>query len=146
MATAIVMANEGCTEMLAILFNAQAQEAHVHLKLFVTNTSPVDTMTTATFTEAAGGGYAQKTLACTSSGTDWTINANNPRDITAAAQTFTFTGVLTTNGTVYGYYVTNAAENKVLWAQLFDATFTPTNNGDNIVITPKLQLGNGTPT
>lgn len=145
MATAIVMANEGCGELLSILFTAQAQEAHLHLKLFATNVTPVDTMTTASFTEANGGGYAQKTLLCTTSGNDWTLNANDPRDVTTAAQTFTFTGPLTTNTTVYGYYVTNAAETKVLWAQLFDTPFTPTNNGDNIVITPKLQLGNGTP-
>jgi hypothetical protein len=145
MATAIVLADEGAGEMLAVLFTAQAQEAHVHLKLYCNNYSPAHDMTTASFTEAAGGNYAQKTLLCTSSGTNWTVNANDPRDVTTAEQTWTFTGALTTNTIIYGYYVTNAAENKVLWAQLFDATFTPANNGDQLKLTPKLQLSKGTP-
>lgn len=145
MATAIVLADEGASVLLGILFTAATQEAHMHLKLFATNTTPAHDMTTATFTEAAGGDYAAKTLACTSSGTDWTVNANDPRDVTTAEQTWTFTGALTTNGTIYGYYVTNAADNKVLWAQLFDATFTPANNGDQLKLTPKLQLSKGTP-
>lgn len=141
MATAIVMADEGLIIIMSTFFKNTAAQ-NLKLKLFATNVTPAHNMTTATFTEANGGGYAAITLTNNS----WTVADNSPVDAVYAQQTFTFTGALTTNATVYGYYVTNNAEDKVIWAQLFDATFTPANNGDNIVITPKLQVGTGTPT
>jgi hypothetical protein len=60
-----------------------------------------------------------------------------PSDTTASAQTWTFTGALTTNPTVYGYYAVRSTTGDLVLAEAF-ASFTPTANGDNIVLTPKI--------
>jgi hypothetical protein len=139
----LVLADIGADAILAAYFNNSfpAANKHLTLKLFATNVAPADTSASASFTEAAGGGYASITL---SSGS-WTVAAaNDPSDAVYAEQTFTFTGALTTNGTIYGYYVVNA-ENTLIWAEALSATFTPANNGDTLKITPKFQLSKGTP-
>ena len=111
------------------------------LKLFCSNTTPADTDTAATYTEATGGGYVAKTLTNGS----WTINVgDDPSRAAYAAQTFTFTGVLTTNTTIYGYYVVDA-DNVFQWAERLGTAFTPASNGDNLTITPRFELSKGTP-
>lgn len=137
MSTAIVVADAGIDIMLPAYFAA----SDVKLKLFCNNYTPVRGMTAGSFTEAAGGGYAAITL----THGNWTEESNTPRDLIYAQQTFTFTGALTTNPTIYGYYITTSNDATVLWAQLLDSTFTPANNGDNLKITPKLQASTGTP-
>jgi hypothetical protein len=95
------------------------------------------------YTIAVGGGYADKTL---TRGSGWTLTAaDDPSDVIYTQQTFTFTGPLTTNGTIYGYVVTNAAGTVLLWAEKLAQSFTPYNNGDQVLITPKFQLSKGTP-
>lgn len=115
----------------AFLNNAAGQDQT--LKLFATNITPSETDTAATYTEAAGGGYASKALA----GVTWTFTAAAPSHADYAQQTWTFTGVLTTNGTVFGYFVVQTTSGTLLWAEAF-ASFTPTNNGDQILLTPKI--------
>jgi len=138
MSTSIVMADLGIDLLLPAWLEANDSTLH----LFCNNYTPVRGMIPSSFTEASGGGYAAITLAHGS----WTEETGDtPRQIQQANQTFTFTGALTTNTTVYGYYVTNAAGAVVLWAQLLDAPFTPANNGDNIVVPVKLQASGGTP-
>jgi hypothetical protein len=111
------------------------------LKLYCTNVTPLETHTAANYTACTGGGYADKTLTNGS----WVISiASNISQAAYAAQTFTFTGTLTTNGTVYGYFIVDADAN-LIWAELFGSTFTPANNGDNIVLTPIIQMSKGTP-
>jgi hypothetical protein len=134
------MADTGCTLMLSTFLNATVQQ-NLKLKLFCNDVTPTRASVPGTFTEASGGGYAALTLTNNS----WTPEANTPIDFVYAAQTFTFTGALTTNGTVYGYYITNNAGTTLVCAQLLNAPFTPANNGDNIGITPKLQMSGGTP-
>ena len=115
------------------------------LKLFATDVTPNanGTDTVATYTEADGGGYAAKTL---SRGTDWTITvADDPSDAIYLQQTFTFTGALTGNTKIYGYYVTNDDGTVLLWAERLAVYFQPANNGDQLLITPKVQLSYGTP-
>ena len=112
------------------------------LHLYCTNVTPADTLTPASFTECTGGGYAAKTLANGS----WTCANGTPSSCSYANQTITFTGVLTTNTTIYGYYITDdATVPNLITSELFGATFTPANNGDNIVVTPKISLSEGTP-
>ena len=111
------------------------------LKLFTSNTTPADTDTQATYTEATGGGYVVKTLTSGS----WTVTVgNDPSDAVYAQQTWTFTGALTGSASIYGYYVVNA-DNILIWAERLGATFTPTSNGDQLLITPKFQMSKGTP-
>ena len=138
---ALVLTDLGADEILKTYFNnaRPAGGNNLTLRLFCNDVTPAQTGTS--YTEATGGGYAAKTLTNGS----WTVaTANDPSDAVYAEQTFTFTGALTTNTTVYGYYVTDA-DNTVLWAETLTAAFTPANNGDNIKITPKFQLSSGTP-
>ena len=138
---ALVLTDVGADEFLKIVFNNDRATAdnHFYLRLFVNNVTPAQTGIS--YTEAAGGGYAAKTL----SNGSWTVTTgNDPSDAVYAQQTFTFTGALTTNPTIYGYYVTDA-DGVILWAEKFTTPFTPADNGDNIKITPKFQMSSGTP-
>lgn len=103
------------------------------LKLFATNVTPSETDTASTYTEAAGGGYASKSLA----GSSWSFTSATPSYASYAQQTWTFTGPLTTNPTVYGYYVVQVTSGTLIWAEAF-SSFTPQNNGDQILLTPKI--------
>ena len=137
----LVLTDLGADEILKTYFNnaRPAGGNNLTLRLFCNDVTPAQTGIS--YSEATGGGYAAKTLTNGS----WTVaTANDPSDAVYAEQTFTFTGALTTNTTVYGYYVTDA-DNTVLWAETLTAPFTPANNGDNIKITPKFQLSSGTP-
>ncbi len=141
---AMVMSDLGCDIILGTFFRAVAVQ-DLKLKLFVTDVTPdpngADTV--GLYTEAAGGGYAAITL---SRGTGWTITVvNDPSDAIYTQQTFTFTGPLTTNPRIYGYYVTDAAATTLLWAERLAVYFQPANNGDKLLITPKIQMSFGTP-
>lgn len=128
----IVVQNNGEVIALGCLVNKTAPENLVY-RLFTNNITPSETDTAATYVEATGGGYAAATL----SGASWTITPGAPSSATYAQQTFTFTGPLTTNPDVRGYYVTRATSNDLVLSETF-AVFTPTNNGDNIKITPTI--------
>lgn len=140
---ALVLADVGADELLKVYFNNDRPTGgnNLTLKLFCNDYTPVDTSVAGSFTEATGGGYASKTLTNGS----WTVTVgNDPSDTVYAEQTFTFTGALTTNPTVYGYFVVDA-DGTLVWAERFGTSFTPANNGDNIKVTPKFQLSKGTP-
>lgn len=115
----------------AFLNNTAGQDQT--LKLFANNVTPAETDTAATYTEAAGGGYTNKALA----GASWTFTSGTPSFAQYAQQTFTFTGALTTNPTIYGYFVVQTTSGTLLWAEAM-ASFTPANNGDQILLTPKI--------
>lgn len=139
---ALVLTDKGAEMILGAYFNNTwpAGGKNLTMKLFATNVTPTDTLTAGSFTEAAGGGYAAKTLANGS----WTIETGVPRDALFVQQTWTFTGPLTTNLTIYGYYVVDA-DNNLIFAELLGASFTPNNNGDQLLVTPKFQASEGTP-
>jgi len=137
---AIVLTDVGADEILKTYFNNTRPTGgnNLTLRLFATNVTPAQTGVT--YVEATGGGYAAKTLTNGS----WTVDTvNDPSDAVYAQQTFIFTGPLTTNATLYGYYVTDA-DNTVIYAETF-TPFEPLDNGDNIKITLNFQLSSGTP-
>jgi len=143
---ALVLADVGADALLNIIFNnvRAAGGNDFTLKLFTTNITPADTDTAATYSgsEASGGGYAAQTLTNGS----WTITAaNDPSDAVHPQVTFTFTGPLTGNATIYGYWVEDA-DGTLLWAEQLSTPFTPANNGDQLKITPVFQMSKGTPT
>lgn len=127
---ALVVCNNGETVALSYLTGKTASTENLVYRLFATNVTPAETSVAGDFTEATGGGYAAKTL----TGASWTISAGSA---TYAQQDWTFTGPLTTNGTVYGYYVTRASTADLVLAETF-TSFTPTNNGDKILLTPAI--------
>lgn len=112
------------------------------LKLFTSDTTPADTDTAATYTEANGGGYAVKTLTMGS----WTVSITaNIAQAAYEEQTWTFTGSLTGNPTIYGYYIVDA-DNVIVCSERLGAAFTPTTNGDILRVTPVYKRSKGTPT
>lgn len=131
----LVVPNQGEQIMLDAATGKTAATAWT-LRLFVNNHTPVNSDTEAQYTEAAGGGYAA--IALTAS--NWVTTPGSPTSSAYPQQTFTFTGALTTNPTIYGYYVTNAG-GKLLYAELLPQPFTPANPGDNVQVTPQLTLG-----
>lgn len=144
MATSLILNDLGAAAILAAYFNNSfASNKDLTLKLFCNNITPADTDTTGTYTEASGGGYAAITLTNGS----WTVSQVSSIEQAAyAQQTFSFTGPLTTNLTIYGYYIIDKAVTpNVIYAQLLNAPMTPANNGDALKVTPIFQLSHGTP-
>jgi len=141
---ALVMADLGIDVLLGTFFVATAVQ-NTALKLYIDNQTPDanggDAL--ADYTEClVEAGYDEIELA---RGT-WVLTpANDPTDVVYPQQTFTFTGPLTDAASIYGYFVTNAAGTVLLWAEKLAAPFTPANNGDKLLITPKLQASFGTP-
>jgi len=103
------------------------------LDLFATNVTPAETDTHTAFTAAVGGGYAQKTM----TGSSWSVAGPSPTGASYAQQTWTFTGGLTTNATIYGYFVTQTTSGILMWAEA-TTNFTPANNGDQYLLTPAI--------
>jgi len=141
----MILVDVGADQILKAYFNnSWPASKNLKLRLYATNVTPVDTHTLGSYTEAAGGGYTAITLTNGS----WTVTVgNDPSDAVYAEQTFTFTGALTTNPIVYGYYIedNDGSTGVLVWAELFGTTFTPANNGDTLKVTPKFQLSKGTP-
>ena len=139
-----VLADTGAASIMNAYFNNSPVPANLLLKLYCTNVTPNanGTDTQASYTVCTGGGYADKTLTLGS----WTqTTPGGLAQVAYADQVFTFTGVLTTNGTIYGYYVTNAAATILIWSELLGSTFTPANNGDSVTISPLVKMSYGTP-
>lgn len=129
----ILVPNVGENIALSYLTGKVTTVRDLIYRLFATNVTPAETDVAGTYTEAAGGGYGSKTL----TGANWTITNGAPTEAAYAQQTWTFTGALTTNPTVYGYYVTRVTDADLVLAETF-TSFTPVNNGDQILLTPKI--------
>lgn len=113
------------------------------LRLFANNVIPNanGSDTAATYTQATGGGYAPITLL---NGSFTVTVANDPSDAVYASQVFTFTGALTTNLNIYGYYIVDS-DGVLITSELLAAPYTPTTNGDTVTVTYKMAMGYGTP-
>lgn len=141
---ALTIADVGADAFLKARFNNEwpASTKDLTLRLFVNDVTPLDTHTAANYTEATGGGYVVKTLTCGG----WTITpGNDPSDAVYPVQVFTFSGALSTNPNIYGYYVTDG-DGVLQWAERLVAAFTPVSDGDRLSVTAKFQLSKGTPT
>lgn len=126
----LVVPNAAEDLMLQNILNKTAPQDQ-RLKLYTNNITPAETDTEATFTEAAGSGYADVAL----TGASWTITPGNPTSAAAAQQIFTFTGAL---GNVYGYLVVQQTSGKILWSERFtNGPYNIQNNGDQIKVTPQ---------
>lgn len=130
----LLVPNNGEGDGLEYFVNRAAPENLV-LRLYTNNITPAETDTAATYTEAAGFGYAAATL----TGATWGAPSEGaPSSIAYAQQTFTFTGAL---GNVYGYHMTRATSGRIALAERFsDGPYNIQNNGDQIKITPQITL------
>jgi hypothetical protein len=132
---ALLVPNVGEGLMLEHITGKTAVE-NLLLKLFQSNTTPGETDTAGTYTEATFTGYAAKTL----TGASWTITTGAPTYASYAEQTFTSTAG-SQNQAIYGYYVVGATSGTLYWSERFtDGPYTIVNNGDAIKVTPYIEL------
>lgn len=123
----LLFPTQGRNLALEMIVNKTAPQSLV-LKLYTNNITPAVGDTEATYTEAAGNGYASIALA----GASWGVAAAG--SIAFAQQTFTFTGAL---GDVYGYFIIQTTSGKLVYAERFSgAPYNIANNGDQIKVTP----------
>ena len=138
---ALVTADVGAVTQLDRALN-DAAVTNLTLKLFVNDKTPADTDIATDYTVAVGGGYVDKTLTAGS----WVCSiATNIAQAAYAQQEWVFTGPLTTNLTIYGYYIVDGSA-VLQWAERLDTPFTPNINGDTLRVTPIYKLSKGTPT
>jgi hypothetical protein len=142
----MIFEDEGCVQLAkAYLQNVWPSGGKdLTLKLFVNDVTPSVTGAdaAAAFTEANGGGYAAITL---TNGLGWTVSTVGGIVQGAyAQQTWTFTGALTTNPTIYGWFLVDA-DNNLVAAQRNSTSFTPATNGETTKATPVIQFSYGTP-
>jgi hypothetical protein len=106
------------------------------LRLFATDHTPAKTDTEADYIEAAGGDYAPFPL----NAANWATTPGSPTLTRYLLRTFSFTGALTGNPTVYGYYISRDSGG-IVYAERFAQPFTPANPGDAVDVTAQLTLG-----
>lgn len=130
----LLVPNNGEGDALAALVNKTTATDPI-LRLYSSNTTPAETDTAGTYTEATFAGYASITL----TGSSWGAPSEGaPSSISYAQQTFTRSSTGTTEN-IYGYYVTRTTSGRIAWAERFsDGPYPITNNGDNIKITPTI--------
>ena len=130
---ALLVPNEGEVYALEALVGKTAATAPI-LCLFESNTTPAETDTVATYTEATFTGYSAITLTSAS----WNAaTAGAPSYIDYAQQTFTCSGAGSTN--IYGYFIKSTTSAKLLWAERdASAPFPVTTSGDTVKVTPKI--------
>lgn len=144
MPNAIVWTDLGSKAVAEAYFNNvwPAGGKNLTMKLNVNNITPADTDVVGAYTEAAGGGYAAKTLTNGS----WTeSNVGGIEQEAYAKQTWTFTGALTGNAIIYGAYFVDA-DGILIGAQKLDSAYQPLQNNDSLAVTPKIQCSKGIPT
>lgn len=129
----LVLPNQGEVIALAALVNKTAPQDLV-LKLYKSNTTPAETDTEATYTEADFTGYSAASL----TGSSWSTNSGAPSSASYAQQTFTSSADQSSQS-VYGYFVVQASSGKLVWAERFsNGPYAIANNGDNIKVTPAI--------
>lgn len=121
----------GENKILEMIVNKTAPENLV-LKLFSSNTTPADSDTAGTYTEATFTGYSAITL----TGATWSA-ASGGSIAYSAQQTFTASG--TPSGNVYGYYIIQTTSGVLIWSERdANAPFVIANAGDTVKITPTI--------
>lgn len=129
----LVVPNTSESIMLQYLTNNDAPENLV-IHLYANDVTPDENTTTATFTEATGGGYASQALIPAS----FSIVTGSPSQAEHVEITWTFTGAV---GNIYGYYVTRQTGGETMWAERFsNGPFNIQTNGDQIKVTPRITL------
>jgi hypothetical protein len=130
------------THLNARFNNSWPTSKDLTAKLFCNYLVPTDATVAGDFTEATGGGYAPITLTCG----NWTVsNVSNIVQALYPQITWTFTGVLTTNPVIFGFYIIDG--NGILqWAENLPTPVQPAINGNYLKVTPIYRISKGTPT
>lgn len=124
--------NEGEVQMLSAWQNGET----LSLRLYENDYTPVNTATSASFTQATFTGYAAVTLAAGS----WINTPGSPS--TGAYPAVSFTSTAAQTKLVYGYYILGVSSGKVYKAERFAAApLSITKVGDQVQITPAITMG-----
>lgn len=124
--------DEGELKMLQSIMAVE----NMTLRLYTNNHTPASDDDTSDYTACSGGGYADKTL---SSGS-WTVSTvSNVATATYAAQTFTFTGTIT-SPPIYGVIIFGATSGKIYRVIPLASSWYPEYSGDNLIVTLTITL------
>ncbi|HKS16984.1 MAG TPA: hypothetical protein VJU16_06710 [Planctomycetota bacterium] len=130
---ALVLPDAGERNALDMWLSDASPEAQT-LKLYTNDVTPAEGDTAATYTEAAGSGYASKALARAT----WNAAATNA-GVTSKdypQQTFNWTGTIT----IVGYFIVKVTAGTILWAErMFTSPGQVFNNGDVLKVTPRIE-------
>lgn len=140
---AMVLMDTGATQIANSYFKKVNPAAgnNLTLKLFVNDITPADDDVIGDYTEAAGGGYAAKTLTAS----EFTVSTvAGIVQAVYAQQQFVFTGALTTNPAIYGAYIVDA-DGVLILAERAASPYTPSDNGHMYVVDVVVQISKGTP-
>lgn len=132
---AALVVNNGEAVALSYLTGKTTTTEALKLRLYTNNVTPSEADTSATYTAAVGGGYADISIPRG----DWTVSAGAPSTATLPAQVWTFTGPLTTNLTIYGYVLVRDTTGDLILAENFSTSFTPSSNGDSLTLNLTIQ-------
>lgn len=130
---ALLVPNQGEVIALEAFLNKTAPQ-DLTLKLYKSNTTPGETDTEATYTEADFTGYSAINLTASS----WVLTPGAPSEAAYPQQTFT-SSAGSQSQAVYGYFLVQQSSGKLIYAERFsDGPYTIVNNGDAIKVTPKI--------
>lgn len=130
----LLIPNTAQTYILNLLLNQTLK-----LKLYSNDVTPTITDTLASFTEVAGGGYADITL----NFANFVVTEGPPAvGVYDSFKDFDFTGATSGPGTIYGYMITNNAEDLLYWVERFPTVPLEPINGSQIRIKPRITLDN----
>lgn len=131
----LLVPNAGEGRILNNFLNKVAPQDQ-RLKLYQSNTTPAETDTAASYTEATWTGYADKALAAA----NWTVTEGAPSDGAYPEQTFTSSANQASQSN-YGYFVVQQVSGIIMWSERFsDGPYNIVNLNDAIKVTPKITL------
>ncbi len=130
----LLVPDVGEVSILDNMLQTTTPEAQI-LKLYSNNYDAVEGSVAGDFTEVSGGGYSAASLARASWNGAATVAGVTSK--TYPAQTFSFTATRT----VVGYFVVGAVSGTLLWAErLYVGSGQVFNNGDDMTVTPRIEL------
>lgn len=137
---AVIATDKAEERALAFLIGKSGYTVRLlNLKLFQNNITPAEADVVGAYTEATFTGYTAAVMASA----DWTISGTTPTAAVAAQKTFASTAAQAVQN-IYGWYLTTATDGELVFAFRFaDAPRPIQNNGDQILIIPRLTAANG---
>jgi hypothetical protein len=131
---ALLVPDVGEVELLSRMLNLNSPD-DVVLHLYTNDKTPAEGDVLGDYTESTATGYAAETL----TGSSWSVSTTGGTTTGEYPQvTFTYEAA---EPDIYGYYVTNNAEDTLLWAERFsDGPYAIPSGGGSVKITPKIEL------
>lgn len=135
-----IVMNKAEERALAFLIGKSGYTVRLlNLKLFQNDITPAETDVVGGYTEATFTGYAAAVMASA----DWTISGTTPTGAVGAQKTFESSANQAVQN-IYGWYLTTATDNELVFAFRFtDAPRPITNLGDQILVIPRATAANG---